>query len=740
MKINAEAAKIPRDIVTKTTTVGGVVGGSSLEQALAMNGATAEATTLTGVQKKAINNLSNEMASYDEKGVRAHNNVSKAANNAHGNTQKLGRAVDDLGSKWGGLLAQGAGIGIFAGAALGVMEITKATSAAQTSLADLSVAFKNTGSSLPTSQLSALQDHMALFGHTEDDANEALANLTTTSGSAKSALADMTAVADLAAHKHESLTDAAKQFTLATEGNAKALKDLGIQAALPLPSLSQMQSQNNAVAKAQDALNKALAAHAPNADKVTAANLRVTNAEARYQETLTKYGPGSIQVTNAENALTTARDRAGKAAGTSSTAVADASKKLADAQSKLADMTSRVNDPMKQQGSISSELEKKLHGVADAQSHSVGGAMATMGAEFNNISAQVGQQLIPVIQNLATWFSNNADTIKNVLSGALTGVITVFGTLFSIIGWIINSPLAPVIMGVVAALIAYKTYTTAASIATGIFEAVMDADPMMLIAIAIGALVGAFVLLITHLKQVGDFFATTWKGAQIVFNAFVDFVKTNWPIMLGVLTGGIGLLVVAVVSHFQQIKDFIGGIINDIVGFFHGMSDTVGRIVKGIGDGVSAVFQGIVTTVTSLFKGIGNFLLQPIDAVIGLINGAIDAINGIQIHFGGGPGGIGKFDFNGLGLGHIPVPHLAQGGIVSATSGGTLALLGEAGHDEAIIPLPISNSGATSTTVHIDLRGSQMMSDQSMDLLIRKIGDQFVQRHLTNAGVNVSRG
>jgi tape measure domain-containing protein len=46
---------------------------------------------------------------------------------------------------------------------------------------------------------------------------------------------------------------------------------------------------------------------------------------------------------------------------------------------------------------------------------------------------------------------------------------------------------------------------------------------------------------------------------------------------------------------------------------------------------------------------------------------------------------------------------MAKGGIVRATSGGTLALIGEAGRDEAVIPLPSNGMLGGNTTYHIEV-------------------------------------
>lgn len=58
--------------------------------------------------------------------------------------------------------------------------------------------------------------------------------------------------------------------------------------------------------------------------------------------------------------------------------------------------------------------------------------------------------------------------------------------------------------------------------------------------------------------------------------------------------------------------------------------------------------------------------------------------------------------FSVAGFGQDTIPQLADGGVVRARSGGTLALLGEGGRDEAVIPLPAPSSmGGTNISITV---------------------------------------
>ncbi|MEW2399578.1 hypothetical protein [Streptomyces sp. NPDC046862] len=101
---------------------------------------------------------------------------------------------------------------------------------------------------------------------------------------------------------------------------------------------------------------------------------------------------------------------------------------------------------------------------------------------------------------------------------------------------------------------------------------------------------------------------------------------------------------------------------------------------------IKSASQSAARMLGPLFKGVVNGFLLPSRMLVRGLNMLIGSLNRVKIKVPdwvpviGGKG----FAFN---LPTIPVPALAQGGIVQARSGGTLALIGEAGEHEAVIPL-----------------------------------------------------
>ncbi|MCT9008332.1 hypothetical protein [Streptomyces rhizosphaerihabitans] len=127
-----------------------------------------------------------------------------------------------------------------------------------------------------------------------------------------------------------------------------------------------------------------------------------------------------------------------------------------------------------------------------------------------------------------------------------------------------------------------------------------------------------------------------------------------------------------------------------LISQFINMDKVSAALAKGVKWAWNAIYGAIKNhagPIKSVLKGIINAFTALPRAYIGGLNAMIGALNRIHVkipdwvpHFGGREFGI-----------HLPmlpnIPTLAQGGVVPARRGGTLALLAEAGEPEAVIPL-----------------------------------------------------
>ncbi|WP_409239722.1 hypothetical protein [Streptomyces sp. PA5.6] len=147
------------------------------------------------------------------------------------------------------------------------------------------------------------------------------------------------------------------------------------------------------------------------------------------------------------------------------------------------------------------------------------------------------------------------------------------------------------------------------------------------------------------------------------------------------------------------------------------------KVTAALKRGMDAAWKGIksgtrvaVDFIKPLVKGLGNLILTPIKGLATALNGVFGVLAGIKISI---PGWVPKWGGKSFGFPrlHVPVPHLAQGGIVQARNGGTLALVGEAGESEAVIPLSrlermISNGGGNAVALRRLAEAMERLADR----------------------------
>lgn len=127
---------------------------------------------------------------------------------------------------------------------------------------------------------------------------------------------------------------------------------------------------------------------------------------------------------------------------------------------------------------------------------------------------------------------------------------------------------------------------------------------------------------------------------------------------------------------------------------------------------MAAAFDQLYTKASKINK-IGGLAARVIGAVFGGPAGAIssllkisDAIYGAILpssgKTGAGTGGLRSDLMKEL----KGIPAMAAGGIVKASPGGTLALIGEGGRDEAVIPLDRAGGIGGGNTIHVHVQGA----------------------------------
>lgn len=206
---------------------------------------------------------------------------------------------------------------------------------------------------------------------------------------------------------------------------------------------------------------------------------------------------------------------------------------------------------------------------------------------------------------------------------------------------------------------------------------------------------------------IGGALVTAFVAATAAAWAFVAPILANpitWVILAAV--AAIALLVAAFVwltENWDAVMKFFGDSIQNIGAFF-----------TSLGEGIVAFFSGIGNFIMGMFMSLVEF-------VLGIANTVIDIINNILTFI---PNLLG-FNVPGI-VPNVGIPQMADGGTVLPTSGGTLAVLAEAGKPETVVDTGNMNqliegvlngsigngaSGAPVINIYITQKDDQSMRD-----------------------------
>lgn len=225
--------------------------------------------------------------------------------------------------------------------------------------------------------------------------------------------------------------------------------------------------------------------------------------------------------------------------------------------------------------------------------------------------------------------------------------------------------------------------TMGASGAFGIFNAVLSANPIMIVIMAITALVAALVW----------FFTQTETGRQ-TWSSFMSFLTGIWN---SVVSNG-----QAIWTSLSTFFTFIlNAIFNTFSSIWSNIASFISNAVNGIYNTVTSTFQNVWTTVTNIWNGIKDTISNAINGAKDIVSNAIETIKGMfnfQFRWSHLPmphfsfsGSMNPLEWAEKGVPRIGVEWYAKGGIMNGPTvfgmnGNNLMVGGEAG-PEAVLPL-----------------------------------------------------
>ena len=261
------------------------------------------------------------------------------------------------------------------------------------------------------------------------------------------------------------------------------------------------------------------------------------------------------------------------------------------------------------------------------------------------------QPLIEAIKTVFQWFIDNLPLIAPIVA-AVAG------------GFLLFQGVSTIIQGITMALGAFKAITNLVRLAQLALNIVMMANPFVLVALAITALIAVFVYLWNTNEGFRNAVIAIWEAiktaAETVFGYIRDFLQlvwdtiktvatTVWETIKGVITGvaqgiynGVKTYIDFLFSFWSTIFQAIWDVASSI---WNGIKDTITNVVNGIRDTVSNAFNSARDTAASVWGSIRDTISNAINGARDAVQWAIDAIKGF-------------FNFS-ISWPHIPVPRFA---------------------------------------------------------------------------------
>lgn len=277
---------------------------------------------------------------------------------------------------------------------------------------------------------------------------------------------------------------------------------------------------------------------------------------------------------------------------------------------------------------------------------------------LKDIGTTVGSVVLPVFKALGDFFTNHTGTVKALVVvlatlgagylaySAIVATVSAVTSGYAAVTAVLTAAQkagAAISLGTRLGLIALNAQMIITQVATGIWTAVqwlLNAAflgfPLVWIVAAILALIAVIVLAIKYHQQIGDFIVKIWNiiknaiGAAVSF--VINFLKANWPLLLAIITGPIGLAVLLIVKHWDTIKSATSAAFNAVRNAITTVLNAVkGFILSNLNDikaGFQRAWDAIRSAVVAAFNAVRNAISSAINGYVSLVTGIKGRITG----------------------------------------------------------------------------------------------------------------
>lgn len=278
------------------------------------------------------------------------------------------------------------------------------------------------------------------------------------------------------------------------------------------------------------------------------------------------------------------------------------------------------------------------------------------------LGGYVQSNVIPTIKTAAQWIGENKDMLLT-LAGAITTAVGAFMALRT------AGQAAGAIKGI-------GTVLGTAVKQGGLLKTVVGllGGQFTVIIAIIAAVAGAFVILRNRSEQFRNAVMGILGRVQPLLQALGNFASMIWSNLAPALQ----FVAELILNGLQNAFVTIAPIVENIMGVLTGLIEFLTGVFSGNWE---MAWQGICDIVSNLVQGLVQIVKLPINAIIGAVNSVIGAINNCGFTI---PDWVPVLGGKSFSINLPTIPMLAAGGIATAP---TLAMIGEGGEPEAVMPL-----------------------------------------------------
>lgn len=228
----------------------------------------------------------------------------------------------------------------------------------------------------------------------------------------------------------------------------------------------------------------------------------------------------------------------------------------------------KTGDVADAQRLIYGALTDKLKGTADAAGKTLPAKLEQAKRAFGDAEGELTVALVPALSTVVGWFTKIADWAqKNPAQ-------------FKVVVGVLAS-LAGVLLAIGAAV---KIWTAAQALWNGVMAItnfLLDANPIVLIAIGIGLFIAAVIIAYNKSATFRSIVVGAFNAVKDAAEVCWNWVKNNWPLLAGLVFGPFGLVIGELVKHFNQVEQVAKDVFSAIkTAYDH---SGISTIISGIG-------------------------------------------------------------------------------------------------------------------------------------------------------------